>query len=220
MKETYFEKILRINTSKSETRMDNARLYNRYEPTPYSALLTLFKHYQAKEDDHFVDFGSGKGRFSFFVNYYYNSGCTGVELVEEFHLKALANLENYGKKNPSAKNKLFFVNDYAEKYTVSSFENKFYFFNPFALNIFISTVNKIIESVEEHERIVDIILYYPSAEYINYLEKNTTFTHLMDIPLEISKDNYREKFVIYRFGDTFDILSEEYMKEYFIHPCK
>lgn len=210
MRESVIEKMLNINTSKAETRLDKIDYYSRYEPTPYEALETLFKQYTASKDDHFVDFGSGKGRFSFFVNYFFNSACTSVELVEEFHNKALMNFENYKKRNPGAIDKLFYINEYAEKYEVSKFENKFYFFNPFSVNIFIAVVNQIIKSVENFDREVELILYYPSSDYINFLERRTAFTHLVDIPCKYFYKDTRDRFSIYSFGKNLDCLDDDY----------
>lgn len=198
MTESQIEKLLRIDTLKSETRLDNNLMYNRYEAIPYHALFKLLNHYEISKDDHFVDFGSGKGRFSFFINYYAKSGCTGVEMIEEFHKKAIQNLRNFQNQN-LYKDKLKFVNCLAEKYVVSTFENKFFFFNPFSLQVFICVINNIIDSYEDEERSIDIVLYYPSFEFINYLERNTAFMHLMDIDVCIEKDD-RDKFSIYRIG--------------------
>lgn len=202
MNESYFEKLLKINTSKFENRMDKIRNYNNYEPTPYEALKELFNYYTTSEDDHFVDFGSGKGRFSFFVNYFFNSGCTSVEIVREFHQIGLKNLESYKNKNQKKAKKIFFINECAEKYEISSFENKFYFFNPFSVNIFATVVSNIIKSVEINNRVVDIILYYPSDEYIDFLERKTSFNHVLDINLKDYYKNPREKFSIYRYGNS------------------
>ena len=58
MREENYEKLLHINTSRAETRMDTKKIYNRYEPTPYKALIKLFDEYRAGGEDHFVDFGS------------------------------------------------------------------------------------------------------------------------------------------------------------------
>lgn len=212
MKESFFEKKLNIDTSTSETRLDKIKYYNRYEATPYEALEYLLKNYEIKRDDHLVDFGSGKGRVSFFINYYRGAACTGVELIEEFHKKAISNLKNYRTKNIYKAEKLFFINNYAEKYVVSNFENKFFFFNPFSLNIFISVVNNIISSYEECQRQVDIIMYYPSQEYIDYLERNTAFMYLKDIDINSKKD-LRERFTIYRLDDSISRLGDKLMHE-------
>ncbi|WP_101772891.1 methyltransferase [Peptostreptococcus faecalis] len=209
MRESCYDRLLNIDTLKHETRMDKYKYYNRYEPTPYSALEKLFENYEVSSKDHFVDFGSGKGRFSFFVNFYFNASCTGVEIADDFYKKSIHNLMSYKNKKPRSIEKLFFVKGYAEKYEVSTFENKFYFFNPFTVNIFIAVVNNIIKSFEEKNRTIDIILYYPSSDYINFLERKTFFTHVKDITLANYEDDPREKFSIYRLSKNFDVLSEE-----------
>ena len=208
MKEENYEKLLHINTSKIESRMDNKTIYNRYEPTPYKALIKLFDEYKAGIEDHFVDFGSGKARFAFLVNFLFDSACTSVEICEDFHKMALTNKKNYRPRSPASKERLFFVNCPAEKYQVSGFENKFYFFNPFALSIFISVVNNIYRSVEERPREVDIILYYPSYEYIEYLENRTNFHLYKEVFLDDSKNDPRERFVIYRLGEDKPIYDD------------
>nr|WP_314277876.1 SAM-dependent methyltransferase [uncultured Peptostreptococcus sp.] len=200
MREQDYEKLLHINTSKSETRMDRFKIYNRYEPTPYEALISLFEEYKVEGKDHFVDFGSGKARFAFLVNFMFNSACTSVEISEDFHKMALVNKRKYRPKNALDKEKLFFVNSPAEKYQISNFENKFYFFNPFALPIFISVINNIHRSLEYCPREIDIILYYPPYEYLDFLENKTSFKLYKQVYLDKSTEDPRERFVIYRIG--------------------
>src|SRR3712207_1132382 len=232
MNEIYYEKILSIDTKKSETRMDACKLYNRYEPTPYLVLEKLLSSYDISESDHLVDFGLGKGRVAFFLNYFTGAGVTGVELVGEFYDKSVNNYRWYKlnktrksdipidlkqKKNVD-KSKIFFVNDYAERYSISKFENKFFFFNPFNKMIFISVVNNIIKSYEEHKRPIDIIMYYPSIDFINYLEDKTIFNHLMDIDTRDtvgSKADEREKISIYRIGEVDVSDIETFIKSQF-----
>ena len=209
MDEYLMEKLLCINTSRVETRMDAIRYYNRYEPTPYSDLNLLFSQYEIREEDHIVDFGSGKGRISFFVNYYYNTGCTSVEIVNEFHQLAVENFKNYKNKHKRGEGKLFYVNQPAQDYEIGKFENKFYFFNPFACSIFISIINKIIESVDEFPRIVDIILYYPNQEYIDFLDRYTAFSLYKEVYTEKRSKNPREKFSIYRLGENLESILDD-----------
>ena len=218
MIEIYYEKFLSIDTKRAETRMDSCKLYNRYEPTPYEVLEKLLDSYEISDQDHIVDFGSGKGRVAFFLNCFTGAGVTGVELVTEFHDKSISNYKSYkacqtkksnlfdglkAKKNAD-KTKIFFVNDYAERYAISRFENKFFFFNPFNKMIFINVVNNIIGSYEEFKRPIDIIMYYPSMDFIDYLEDKTVFNHMMDIDTsgdQFTSNNFREKISIYRIGD-------------------
>ncbi|BAM48403.1 hypothetical protein AXY_22710 [Amphibacillus xylanus NBRC 15112] len=55
--------------------------YNRYEATPYQALESLIQHYKLKPTDRVVDFGSGRGRVSFFLHNHFNVPITGVEMT-------------------------------------------------------------------------------------------------------------------------------------------
>lgn len=211
-----YEKLLNIDTKRAETRMDKNKYYNLYEPTPYEALEVLLKSYKIKKEDHLVDFGSGKGRFTFFMNYFYDCATTGVEAVLEFHEKAKKNLQRYESKHKKRYKNIFFVNQTAESYEIGGFENKFFFFNPFSVSIFMSVVSNIIKSFERKERVVDIILYYPTDEYIRFLEEKTFFNHVMDIPTQNTKKDARDKFSIYRLGDGFVGLSDN---GYMVDEC-
>ena len=92
-----------------------------------------------------------------------------------------------------------FLNIFAEEYKISSTDNKFYFFNPFSVQIFIKVVTNIIYSVVDEYRPVDLILYYPSDDYIYYLENYTIFQLIKEIKLNkhYEQDN-REKILVYR----------------------
>ena len=71
-------------------------------------------------------------------------------------------------------------------------------------------VNNIYRSVEERPREVDIILYYPSYEYIEYLENRTNFRLYKEVFLEESKNDPRDRFVIYRLGEDKSIYDDCY----------
>lgn len=54
-------------------------------------------------------------------------------------------------------------------------------------------------SVDKYYRPVDIILFYPSEDYIYYLDNNTAFTLKYEIKLDILyKTDNRQRFLIYR----------------------
>lgn len=202
-----FDRIAGIHTSKSESRMDSIREYNRYEPTPYDALRKLLQFIDIDNKDHIVDLGSGKGRAAFFLNYYTSCKVTGVEVAEDFYKDALKNLSSYRIKTKKGYNSIFFVNKKAEEYEFSPFENKIYLFNPFTIKIFIKVINNLIESYYENKRKIELIMYYPDDDCINYLEEKTMFSHVSDIYLDTFFKDSREKFSIYRL-DEFHINDE------------
>lgn len=198
MKEKYYEKLLNINTIGNQDWKKTSIHNHPYEPTLYIALEELFKNYQLLENDYVVDFGCGMGRLLFFINYYFKSNVTGIEVNERYYKEALYNKINYEKINKKYSDKINFIYTKAQNYKIKDLENKFYFFNPFSIHIFSKVIDNILKSYEENPRNMDIIMYYPSQEYLDFLDYKTPFMMYKEIFL---KDLYykddKEKFVIY-----------------------
>lgn len=197
--EEFCENILNIKTSGIQQIDDKFYHYNRYEPTDYRALDLLFSNYDLLETDSIVDFGSGKGRLMFYINYEFNSKVTGIEMNFNYIRESLENKENYLKKYKKKEDKITFLNILAEDYEVSKEDTKFYFFNPFSIQIFMKVIDNILDSVDDYYRKIDIVLYYPSEDYIYYLENNTAFTFKKEVDVSKLYKHYdsREKFLIY-----------------------
>lgn len=201
MKEQYYEKLLNIKTSGKEKLLNDSFHYNVYEPTSYDALETLSKEYFIHNGDSIVDFGCGKGRLNFFLNYFYGANVTGIEMNKYYYKEALENKETYLQNHKTKKDKINFLCCLAEEYEVKPSDNKFYFFNPFSLSIFIKVLWNIFDSLDKHERPIDLILYYPSEDFIDYLENNTAFKLIKEINLKdqfINDPNHR--FLIYHLN--------------------
>ncbi|SET03218.1 Methyltransferase domain-containing protein [Oceanobacillus limi] len=198
MKEYYYDKLLNIRTNGkgSANRVDH---YHPYEPTPYHALEVLFRHYELHSYDRVVDFGCGKGRLNFYVHYFYHARVLGIDMNEKFYRQALENLEQYGRKNKKELDKIDFQCCLAESYTIDPNDNRFYFFNPFSIEIFMRVIHNIWNSFEENNREIDVILYYPSEEYIHFLEHKTNFEQINEIVLpNFYEDDPSERFNIYQ----------------------
>lgn len=199
MNERYYEKLLNIKTSGEQKIFNESAHYNRYEPTSYSVLETLSKEYTFTPEDNIVDFGCGKGRLNFYINHFFDSTVTGIEMNTFFYKQAIDNKRDYLKKHKKKINKINFLNCLAEEYNIDPSDNKFYFFNPFSIQIFIKVIGNILLSVEDYERAVDIILYYPSYDYRYFLANNTPFVLLHDIKLSSVYDHDpRHSFLVYR----------------------
>ena len=199
MNEQYYEKLLNIKTSGEQKIFNESLHYNRYEPTSYSALEILSKQYKFTAEDSIIDFGCGKGRLNFYINHFFDSTVTGIEMNSFFFKEAVDNKRDYLKKHKKKKDKINFLNYFAEEYNINPSDNKFYFFNPFSIQIFIKVIGNILISVEEYERTIDVILYYPSDDYIYFLENNTPFILLNEIKLPYLYDNDpRHSFLVYR----------------------
>ncbi len=198
-KEKYFEKTLNIKTTKEEKWTEKFNYFHPYHATSYEALEELFKNYSISQDDSIVDFGCGKGRLNFYINYYFGANIIGIEMNNEFYEQCLKNKQSYIKSNRKLDKKISFMNCLAQDYKISSIDNKFYFFNPFSIQIFRKVVDNILVSYENDLRTIDIILYYPSDDYIYYLENYTPFIQINQVSLEnLYKNDSQEQFLIYR----------------------
>ncbi|WP_047986553.1 class I SAM-dependent methyltransferase [Ornithinibacillus californiensis] len=196
MKEYYYDKLFNIHTNGKGVFNSNSH-YHPYEPTPYQALELLFEQYEVRTTDQFVDFGCGLGRLNFFIHYHFHASVMGIEMSEIFYRKALQNRDHYAKKMKHPSQKIEFECSRAEDYNIKPGDNRFYFFNPFSVHIFQHIVNRVLQSVEDFPREVDILLYYPSDDYIFYLENQTMFQLVQEVDLPYEK-NPNERFLIYR----------------------
>ncbi|MBY0122081.1 methyltransferase [Bacillus sp. S/N-304-OC-R1] len=201
MKEQDYDQLLQIKTCGDQKGFNTSFHYHRYESTPYHALEILFKQYELKSSDRLVDFGCGKGRLNFFANDCFHVSVVGIEMNREYYEEAIKNRDSYLKKYKNRKEDIHFHCCLAEDYNIDPKDNCFYFFNPFSIQIFMKVINNILRSVEEVERNIDLILYYPSEEYIYFLENKTAFEMREEILLPQSFHNANERFLIYRYSE-------------------
>ena len=199
MKENDYDELLNIKTGGNQLGFNDSLHYHRYEPTPYSALELLFNSYELKSSDRIVDFGCGKGRLNFFISYLYQASVVGVEMNKDFYLEAVKNRTNYMKKVKTCDNSMEFHCCLAEEYKIDYRDNRFYFFNPFSVQIFMKIINNILLSFEKHPRQIELILFYVSEDYIYFLENQTGFELKEEIKLpHLSERDSYERFVIYQ----------------------
>ena len=91
-----------------------------------------------------------------------------------FYQAAVENRESYLKKFKNRQDKIHFCCCLAEEYQITPLDNRFYFFNPFSIQIFRNVINNILLSVEKTEREIELILYYVSEDYLYFLENHTS----------------------------------------------
>jgi SAM-dependent methyltransferase len=197
MIEQKYEKILNIRTEGFQFGYPKDAMYHRYEPTPYNALEQLFEHYALPERAHIVDFGCGKGRVPIYLHWKFKLPTVGVEMDQKFFVEAEQNLHTYSEGLKKRFVPITFEHQIAERYSIKHQENVFFFFNPFSVHIFRQVVANILASYEQHIRCIDIVLYYPSPDYLYYLAYETPFENVMDVKLE-GYNNENERFCIYR----------------------
>jgi SAM-dependent methyltransferase len=198
MKQKDYDKLLNVKTEGDQKGFNKSLHYHRYEATPYRALEKLFSHYELKGSDRIVDFGCGKGRLIFYINHFFNATVTGVEMSERLYQEAEENRMGYLAKYNNRHSQIHLHCCLAEEYRIDPNENRFYFFNPFSIQVFMNVVNNILVSVEKSGREVDLVLYYPSEDYIYFLENDTSFELKEEVILPgLYEHNSKERFLIY-----------------------
>lgn len=196
MLERKYDEKLRIRTSGVKELKE--KHHNRVEATPYEALEVLYRNYTLGEEDQVVDFGCGRGRAMFYIHHHFNVPVTGVEADDETFDEVLLNKKSYLYNRPDDEPPISIEYGLAEMYEIKPKDNRFYFFNPFELPIFRKVVYNILQSVNEHPRTVELILYYPLSEFKHFLSSRTPFELINQIPVPRIHGKYG-KFAIYRY---------------------
>lgn len=197
MTEHEWDRALRIKTAGTLTGIYQSAHYNRYEATPYAGLEALFDNYGLRPEGQFVDFGSGKGRVPFYVHRKYGVTATGIEMSGHLYQEALENQASYMAKTKQSNGSVQFMRCLAEEYAVDPEDSMFYFFNPFSVQIFMTVVSEILESVENHPRPVTLVLYFPTADYIQFAEQSFNFIDEVRVP-GLYERNSNERFLLFR----------------------
>ena len=171
--------------------------YNRFESTPYRALEDLYRDYELPPEARMVDYGCGLGRVLFYTHYRFRTPGVGIELHPETYAGALDNLEAYQRKRRRETAAIRFEQDYAETRPIDPAENVFYFFNPFSARVFREVLDQIVESLAAHERVADIVLFYPLDSYRFVLRLEPAFELLQTIELPWGTESL-DRFMIWR----------------------
>ena len=194
--ENKWDKLLRIRTSgRDDSRSDQYRYP--YEPTPYSVLERLaFSGYIGKKNM-LVDYGCGKGRVDFFLSYQTRCRSIGIEYDERIFETAAEN-----QKTAVSAGRMEFVLQNAETYAVPETADRFYFFNPFSVEILRSVLERIKESYYEHPREMMLFFYYPSDEYVSHLMTMDELTFVDEINCRdlFDGENSRERILVFQIG--------------------
>ncbi len=184
MTEDQWDRLLRIRTSgRDDSHADQYRFP--YEPTPYRVLERLAGSGYITKHNTLIDYGCGKGRVDFFLSYQIRCRTIGVEYDRRIYEAAVRN-----KKNAVSADRVELVAAKAEGYKVPLEADRFYFFNPFSVELLQKAFRRIRESRESHKpcyesgygpggpqvrqdgwigRDMLFFFYYPSYEYVSWL---------------------------------------------------
>lgn len=199
MNEQQFEKLLNITTAGFQYGYPKLAKYHRYEPTPYEGLEQLFTQYELPQNAVFVDIGCGKGRVPIYMHYRFMIPCIGVEMDPKFFAEAEYNRQQYLKK-AKYRVPLTFHHEMAERYVVQKEDNVFFFFNPFSVHVLRQVMHNIIDSRNVYPRDVHIILYYPSEDYLHYLQEQLQCEVVTEVKLTGCK-NPNERIIVLKMSE-------------------
>ena len=192
--ENTWEHLLKIKTSGRDDSEANSCHYP-YEPTPYSVLERLANSEYIGKRNVLIDYGCGKGRVDFFLSYQLRCKTIGVEYDERLYKAALRNKEAAVSGRTAE-----VVLAIAERYTVPTEVDRFYFFNPFSLEILKHVLGKILTSYYEKIREMKLFFYYPSDEYVSCLMQMEELEFEDEISCKdlFEGDNPRERILIFK----------------------
>ena len=187
--EEYYENFLNIKTKADENDNENKNVINYgYNPTTYIFLNYIFKKYPFHEDDHLIDFGCGYGRVMIMASHYSCKNIKGYEIDEKRYKLLIENISKYKQKHPNNSNFCTYSNN-ASSSLIDIKDNKFFFFEPFHLKIYIKIIKKIVNSLNEKYRETYLMLFCPSEVVVNYID---TITIYKKIEYELfAKNSYK-----------------------------
>ena len=195
--EAKWEKKLGISTAPAAFEKDDKN-HSRYEPTSYAVLGHLARSGWISRDDVVVDYGCGKGRVGFYLNYALGCRTIGVEYDEELCLAARENLRSYGGR----RNEVEFVCANAEGWRVPPEAGCFYFFNPFSVKILQGVLGRILESYYDAPREMKLFFYYMQDEMRSFMMAQDMFSWAAEIDCGdlFHNADAKEKISIFRVG--------------------
>ena len=194
MCEAKWDKLLKIKTSgRDDSHSDQYRFP--YEPTPYRVLERMANSGLIRKEDTLLDYGTGKGRVCFYLSYQTRCKTVGIEYDERIYKAAQENQEH-----AVSGAKTLFTMTCAENYPVPLEATKFYFFNPFSVEILQKVLARIQESYYEKPREIELFFYYPSDEYVSYLmtQEYLMFEDEIDCRDLFEGNDGREKILIFQ----------------------
>ena len=198
MKELEWDKKLHIQTTGRDDAHEDHH-HHPYEPTPYSVLERLADSGYIESENILIDYGCGKGRVGFYLNY--RTGCQsiGIEFSEKIYEQAIENQKSYVGKSGVG-----FVCQGAEHYVIED-GDCFFFFNPFSVEILKSVMGRILDTYYVNPRCMRLFFYYPDTEYVSYLLAGNLdlvdFLDEIDCSDLFEGNDPREKILIFEIGN-------------------
>jgi SAM-dependent methyltransferase len=185
--EVELDRFLKIKTNGRDDSVSN-HINFPYEATPYCILQILANSGYISKRDKIIDFGCGKGRVDFYLAYSVKVKMIGVEFDTRLYNSALKN-----SQTALSSARVSFVNCDARDYVIDSDITGAYFFNPFNVEVLECVINNLRRSKNENDREIKLFFYYPSKEYLEYLNSQSDIIFITQLDCMDQFDEYNER---------------------------
>lgn len=165
-----------------------------HDPSDMFGILRAFRKLGVKENDVFIDFGSGKGRAVFLAALRFPfKRILGVEISEELNTIAKRNIER-NRSHLRCKNVTLITSDILE-FDIPDDVTVAYLYCPVVGDPFKKVIDKLVESVDRSSRLLRIVYNFPFEH--SHLLKNERIRLLDVIPSGIfSRDRLSPHVII------------------------
>ncbi len=200
--EIFHDKRLNINTyGRDDTYTDEHHFA--YEPTPYCVLDRMLENGIFNDISYLIDLGCGKGRVSFYLAQKCGIRSLGIEKEPLFYEAALKNLSSFHNSDL-----IQFINGPAESFNIPADADAFFFFRPFSDTILKQVISNINASYYENPRMIKLIFYYVTPEYIYCCNDlpNIRIVEDIDCRDQFNTKDPRDHFMVFKLEST-DISS-------------
>lgn len=155
-------KISRLRDEKIES--ENLSHASIYQASNYYLIEKAFEYLRnEKANSGLLDFGCGKGRVLVVAAHYGFKSITGIDFSRILCIETEANIEKAAAIFPSVDFNVICAD--ASSYKIESYQNCFFFFNPFDEVVLLKVVKNILSSLKDFPRKIFII-------YINPIHKD------------------------------------------------
>ena len=126
----------------------------------------------------------------------------GIEYDNRIFERAITN-----KESSISGGRVTFINEDALKYNIPKEADRFFFFNPFSVEIFKGVLANIMDSFYDNPREMYMIFYYPSDEYLMCLsqEYGVSLYDEIDCSDISGGEARREKIVVYKVRNNTEV---------------
>jgi len=174
----FYDCIYNVRTCKTNTLANTRKAHYIYGPSNYQEIKNIFKQYPFSKKDHLIDYGCGLGRVMIIAALYSCKNITGIEINKDIYDNAAKNIKSFQKRFKKLRVRFHLHHIDASDYVIDDDINKFFFYDPFHLKIFIKLIYSIEQSLARNDRTITLFFYRPEKSWIAFLNSTCIFKNI------------------------------------------